>query len=166
MLPWGTRFYEATLTFDRPDEQGHYTREHRVARRKAWLQDALKLTAGCDIVFVDPDNGLEVQVDPCQRRGPKYVFFEELLPYVERDQSLVVYHHLGRQGSAWDQIRERLTQIKGKLGRDAFALLYHRGSARVFLSCLPLGTARTSSPRPKCLCKVRGRVISSFLNHP
>ena len=132
VLPWGTRFYEATLTFDRPDNQGHYTREHRVARRKAWLQDALKLTAGCDIVFVDPDNGLEVQVDPCQRRGPKYVFFDELLPYVERDQSLVIYHHLGRQGSAWDQIRGRLTQIKSKLGREAFALLYHRGSARVF----------------------------------
>ena len=132
VLPLGTQFYEAVLTFDRPYDQNPLNREHRVARRKAWLHDALKSTAGCDIVFVDPDNGFEVKVGPYQRRGPKYVFFNELLPYLERDQSLVIYHHLGRQGSAWDQIRERLTQIKSKLGREAFALLYHRGSARVF----------------------------------
>ena len=132
VLPLGTRFYEAALTFDRPDDQSHITKEHRVARRKAWLHDALKFTAGCDIVFVDPDNGLEVKVGPYKRRGPKYVFFNELLPYLERDQSLVIYHHIGRQGSAGDQIRERLTQMKSILGREAFALLYHRGSARAF----------------------------------
>jgi hypothetical protein len=132
VLPLGARFYEAVLTFDRPDDQSDFTREHRVARRKAWLHDALKFTVGCDIVFVDPDNGLEVKVGPYQRRGPKYVFFDELLPYLERDQSLVIYHHIGRQGSASDQIRERLTQMKSNLGREAFALLYHRGSARAF----------------------------------
>ncbi len=132
VLPLGTRFYEAVLTFNRPDDQGSFTRKDRVARRKAWLYDALKLTDGSDVVFVDPDNGFEVKVDPYQRRGPKYVFFDELLPYLERNQSLVIYHHIGRQGSAWDQIRERLTQIHSKLGREAFALLYHRGSARAF----------------------------------
>ena len=132
VLPLGTRLYEAVLTFNRPDGQGLFTREDRVAQRRAWLYDALKLTAGCDVVFVDPDNGFEVRVGPYQRRGPKYVFFDELLPYLERDQSLVIYHHIGRHGSAWDQIRERLAQIHSKLGREAFALLYHRGSARAF----------------------------------
>ena len=132
VLPLGTRFYDAVLTFNRPDGQGPLAREDRVARRNSWLYDAVELTDGCDIVFVDPDNGFEVKVDPYQRRGPKYVFFDELLPYLERDQSLVIYHHLGRHGSAWDQIRERLTQIYSMLGREAFALLYHRGSARVF----------------------------------
>ena len=132
VLPLGTRFYEAVLSFNRPDDQGPFTREDRVARRRIWFDDALKWTAGCDVVFVDPDNGFEVKVGPYQRRGPKYVFFDELLPYLERNQSLVIYHHIGRQGSAWDQIRERLTQINSKLGREAFALLYHRGSARAF----------------------------------
>ena len=132
VLPLGTRFYEAVLTFNRPDHQGPFRKEDRVALRSTWLCDALKLTAGCDVVFVDPDNGFEVKVDPYQRRGPKYVFFDELSPYLERNQSLVIYHHIGRQGSAWGQIRERLTQIHSKLGREAFALLYHRGSARAF----------------------------------
>ena len=132
VFPLGTRFYEAVLTFNCPDDQGPFPREHRVAQRRAWLYDALELTAGCDVVFVDPDNGFEVRVGPYQRRGPKYVFFDELLPYVERNQSLVIYHHIGRRGSAWDQIQGRLTQIQSKLGREAFALLYHRGSARAF----------------------------------
>ena len=132
ILPLGTRFYEAVLTFDRPDDQSPFTRAHRVARRNAWLCGALKFTSGCDIVFVDPDNGFEVKVGPYQKRGPKYVFFDELLPYLERNQSLVIYHHIGRQGSARDQIQERLTQISNELGREAFALLYHRGSARAF----------------------------------
>ena len=159
VLPLGTRFYEAALTFGRPDNQSLYAREHRVVRRKAWLQDALNLTAGCDIVFVDPDNGLEVQVGPYQRRGPKYVFFDELLPYLEREQSLVIYHHLGRQGSAWDQIRERLTQIKSKLGREALALLYHRGSARVFF-IVPV-----TRHRPNLVSKVETLMQSSWSRH-
>ena len=132
VFPLGTRFYEAVLAFDHPDGQRPLSREHRVALRRTWLYDALELTADCDVVFIDPDNGFEVKVGPYQRRGPKYVFFDELLPYVERNQSLVIYHHIGRQGSAWDQIQERLTQIESKLGREAFALLYHRGSARAF----------------------------------
>ena len=132
ILPLGTRFYDSFLTFSRPDGRGILTREDRVARRRSWLDDALKLTAGCDLVFVDPDNGLGARVDPYQRRGPKYVFFDELLPYLGRNQTLVIYHHIGRQGSASAQIRERLTEINNNLGRAAFALLYHRGSARAF----------------------------------
>ena len=132
VLPLATRFYEAVLDFNRPDDQSPLIREYRVARRRAWLCSALTLTSGCDIVFVDPDNGFEVNVGPYQKRGPKYVFFDELLPFLERNQSLVIYHHIGRQGSARDQILERLTQVSNKLGREAFALLYHRGSARAF----------------------------------
>ena len=132
VLPLGTRFYDAVLTFSLLDDQRLISREDRVARRRSWLDAALKLTVGCDVVFVDPDNGLEVKVGPYQRLGPKYVFFDELLPYLERNQSLVIYHHLGRHGSAADQIQERLAQINNRLGRAAFALLYHRGSARAF----------------------------------
>lgn len=84
------------------------------------------------MVFVDPDNGLEVKVKPHQRFGPKYVYFSDLSPYIERSQSLVIYHHIGRRGSAVDQIRGRLAQIKQELSREGFALQYHRGSARAF----------------------------------
>ena len=79
VLPLGTRFYEAALTFDRPDDQSHITREHRVAQRKAWLHDALKFTAGCDIVFVDPDNGLEVKVRSLPATRPQVCLFQRIV---------------------------------------------------------------------------------------
>ena len=132
VLPCGTRFYEAELSFDSPSGQEPMSREGRVSHRKTWLLNGLEATNGCDLVFVDPDNGLEAKVSPYEKRGMKYVFFEELVPFLQRDQSLIIYHHIGRRGSALDQIQERLAQIEERLGSSAFAFLYHRGSARAF----------------------------------
>ena len=132
VLPLGTCFYEELLTFDGLGSAGSLLRKQRAESRAAWLAGALCATEGCDVVFLDPDNGLEVRVGPHQLRGPKYAFYGELLPFAQRDQSLVVYHHLARNGRAVDQVRNRLFQLQSRLGRDAFALLYHRGSARAF----------------------------------
>lgn len=92
------------------------------------------MTLSCDLIFVDPDNGLEVNsVKSYQRTGPKYTYFEELIPFVKRGQSLVIYHHLCRSGPAEDQVKERLDQLKEKLGVDnIYPLLYKRGTLRTF----------------------------------
>lgn len=102
--------------------------------RDRWLKAALDLTRKCDLIFVDPDNGLEVpSVGRLHKKGPKYTYFEELRPYRERGQSLVIYHHLCRNGKALDQIKQRVSQIKEQLNvDDVYALRYHCGTARVF----------------------------------
>jgi len=53
------------------------------------------------MVFADPDNGLEPRAGlPRQRlNGPKYAYFDELSPYLDRGQSVVVYHHFHRGAS-------------------------------------------------------------------
>ena len=130
VLPADTVYYEEKLNFDGINGVG--SRERRAARRKQWVEQTLARMAGCDIVFVDPDNGLEVKARPYHKRGPKHVFFHELSQYTQRDQSVVIYHHIGRNGSAQEQIRERLTQIGERLGRAAIALRYRRGTARAF----------------------------------
>ena len=134
VLPAGTVYYEVSLAFKGIAGTGSPLPERRAAHRSRWAQGALDLTAGCDLMFADPDNGFEVAAKPYEPRGPKYVFFDELLPLVRRGQSLVVYHHIGRRGSAVDQVRARLAQIKTRLKpeSEALALLYHRGSARAF----------------------------------
>jgi hypothetical protein len=134
ILPAGTVFFEEPLTFDGMPRIGPAAREARLKHRGEWLQRALEATAGCDVVFVDPDNGLEVKTQRHTRRGPKHVFFDELVPYLQRGQSLVIYHHMGRNRKAADQIRQRLSQIAERLrGCDApFALHYHRGTSRAF----------------------------------
>lgn len=133
VLPPDTLFYKARLTFDGMPAHGPGAREARLAHRQSWVQGALDQTERCDIVFVDPDNGLEVGVKAHHKRGPKYVFFDELLPYRSRGQSVVIYHHIGRNGTAKEQIDGRLSQIASQLGcTDVFALLYRRGTSRTF----------------------------------
>ena len=132
VLPAGTRYYDSPLTFNGLSGSAAEVRRQRAELRSGWLEGALESTARCELVFMDPDNGIEVKVGAYQKRGPKYVFFNELIPFSNRGQSLVVYHHMSRRGSSIQQVKERLAQIEDRLGRGAFALLYHRGSARAF----------------------------------
>ena len=131
VLPNETRFFQDVLTFE-VLRGGIEIRHRRVARRAEWFQRALSATESCDIVFLDPDNGLEVGVGPHQLKGIKYASYDELTSLAQRDQSLVVYHHLARRATAEAQIRDRLFQLQSLLGREAFALRYRRGSARAF----------------------------------
>ena len=123
-----TAFYEEPLTFEGIED----TRKSDL--RRQWLQGALNLTEGCQVVFVDPDNGLEVKsTSRTAKKGPKYAFFDELSPYLQRGQSLVIYQHIARSGKAEDQVRRRLSEIENRLGHRAMALLYRHGTARAFL---------------------------------
>ena len=133
ILPWNTVYCEEPLTFEGITGPGSGLQERRIARREEWRQGALNLTSECDVVFVDPDNGLEVKsISRTAEKGPKYAFFDELSPYTQRDQSLVIYQHIARSGNAKDQIRYRLNQIEERLGQPATALWYRRGTSRVF----------------------------------
>ena len=67
---------------------------HRCAREAPGAVVATD-TASAD---ADRDNGLEPRAGlPRQRlNGPKYAYFDELAPYLDRAQSVVVYHHFHR----------------------------------------------------------------------
>ena len=134
ILPTGTVFYEEHLTFDGTPANSLGARRKRTAYRNGWVQDALSAIKDCDVIFVDPDNGLEVGTKRHQKLGPKYVFFDELEPYCKRGQSLIIYQHTSHRGKAEEQVRERLAQIDERLNNSSpFALLYHRGNSRAFL---------------------------------
>ena len=135
IFPINTVFYEDFLTFDGIPSNGMNARKNRMDHRMRWVNKALISAGDCDLIFVDPDNGLETKsTERHHKRGPKYVYYDELLPYLQRGKSLVIYHHISRQGSAEEQIDARFSQINACLeGYDcAFALRYHRGTSRVF----------------------------------
>ncbi len=134
ILPSNTVFYDKVLSFDGISNNSPADRLKRINYRKEWVNGAVKATEQCDLIFVDPDNGLEVKsVQSHQKTGPKYSFFDELDPYIQRGQSLVIYHHLCRNGPAENQIKERADQLKARLGiENVYALLYKRGTLRVF----------------------------------
>ena len=127
VFPGGTVYYSHSLSY--ADKEPRVDRE---ARRRTWIQEALAITAIAQIVFVDPDNGLSKTANRFGKKGPKSVFMDDLIPYVHRGQSVVIYHHLGRQGTAEQQIESWSAELGEQLGRVPWSLRFHRGSARVF----------------------------------
>lgn len=68
-----------------------------VAAREGWLHDFLAASADADILFFDPDNGMEV---PSVRKGtkesPKYLYWDELSAAYAAGHSVLVYQHFQR----------------------------------------------------------------------
>jgi hypothetical protein len=68
-----------------------------LASRALYFQGALRTLGHCDLVFVDPDNGIEV---PGTRLGAlgssKYVYWSELKAIYANGQSILVYQHFPR----------------------------------------------------------------------
>ena len=133
VLPPGTTFFGEGLNFDRTPTG------ERLTKRKDWLYRGLAHVREAEVVFFDPDNGLEV---PSRSRdslkGPKHVYYDDLLPCWLRGQSIVVYHHLGRtyegrRASAREQIEGRRHKLSTLLpGARPVALRYRRRSSRVY----------------------------------
>ena len=69
-----------------------------IGQRKAWHQTAIARLSGCDVVFLDPDNGLNVKsVKPGSQKSPKYVWLHEVSDYVASGKSVIVYNHRPRK---------------------------------------------------------------------
>ena len=105
----------------------------RTGERAAWAARALAKTVGCDVVFVDPDNGLQ---NPGTRlrglKAPKYALFEELRAHRERGQTVVVYQHRTHT-SLENQLEARRSDLSEKLGcTDGWALHTSLGTGRLF----------------------------------
>jgi len=82
-------------------------------------------------VFADPDNGMEIVGEkPHNKRGSKYAYFDELRPYLDRGQSLVVFQSRDRT-TVETQMQERLSQINERLGKS-FALFHRPYAGRAF----------------------------------
>jgi hypothetical protein len=130
LLQPGTLYFSPTC----PGESKHPPSRRWELRRK-WFAKGVARLLGRDLIFLDPDNGLEIS---SVRRGSlssrKYVFYEELDQLCQAGHSIVIYQHLCRKGTAIHQIQRRLVDLQNrpKIG-DAFALRFHRGSGRAFL---------------------------------
>ena len=129
ILPNDTAFHEGSLFYPRS-----MTRAKRQATRDQWLESALEATVNAELVFVDPDNGISATSDPLRKTGPKFVYTGDLDSFIQRGQSLVIYHHLGRQGTAEQQIERVSEHLRLNMGLPAVpqVVRYRRGTARAY----------------------------------
>ena len=114
--------------------------------RNEWHQNAMVAMSGCDLVFLDPDNGmLPKSVSRGSDKSIKYVLSEEIMDYYDAGYSVVFYSHRTRETLAvylerfadlFDDAERKGTKIKGitfKRGtvRDYFFILHEEHMERV-----------------------------------
>ncbi len=130
LLPRSTMFCELALA---PKVNGS-SREHRLSHRRTWLENCLADTEKCDLIFFDPDNGIEVESVPKHHvKSGKYIYWDELDAFWQRGQNLLVYHHLNRTMPSVRQVRILRERFESALeGARALPLVFRRGSCRVF----------------------------------
>ena len=91
----------------------------------------LKNLENCDVVFLDPDNGLEVDSAKGKKLS-KYVLLDELRSYINNGQSVVFYNHRSRKqvGEYFIDLYKRLKKITMiKL----FSISFHKGTIRDYI---------------------------------
>jgi hypothetical protein len=68
-----------------------------VSEREPWLKRMCDRFEGMDLVFFDPDNGLEVESAPWRRTAsPKHLYWREVEAVFQRGHSVLVFQHFGR----------------------------------------------------------------------
>ena len=130
LLPRKTIFHTERLVYLK-----EMSREERLSKRQKWLERALEATGPADLVFLDPDNGIECKsVGRAALKGPKYVFWDEIESFVRFGKSVVVYHHLGRSCSWREQVARLLEQFRERMPKNfaVSALIYKRGTGRAY----------------------------------
>lgn len=80
----------------------------RSPARKAWFETVRANLEGADLVFADPDNGLEPKTfAPGSKKAGKSIRYEEVSALADGGRPLVIYHHQTRAPGGHDQ--ERIT---------------------------------------------------------
>ena len=84
-------FYSKTLDFTGADRSEHQT------LRWEWHSRAMQQLQNCDIIFVDPDNGLIVPSADGTPKSNKFVLPFELAGYYRAGASVIYYQHKARR---------------------------------------------------------------------
>lgn len=101
ILPAGTTFFAEAL----PQARG--SAQARVSGRMAWFERARKAVADCNLVFIDPDNGLQPRsVRLTSPQAGKYATAHEIAEFLDTGTAVVLYQHGSRM--TWSEQRENV----------------------------------------------------------
>jgi len=81
------------------DNSNYFTRllKDSSLERELYFQEFKTNTSGCDLIFFDPDNGIEVKSKPYGRKDSnKYIYWKEIQETYQAGQSILIYQHFPR----------------------------------------------------------------------
>ena len=101
-----TKFYTDCV----PDAD--YETKHNIKireARKRWFDDFTDEATGYDLVFFDPDNGIEVKsMNYGTKYSYKYIYSKEIAKVYNRGQNVLIYQHIPPfQPRSWKDPRSR-----------------------------------------------------------
>jgi hypothetical protein len=79
----GALYYNETLLDD-------------AAGRAAFMERCASQFRDAELVFFDPDNGLEVSLPKGRKKSSKYLYLDEVAAFYEAGKSLLIYQHFPR----------------------------------------------------------------------
>ena len=113
---------------------------HDAEERSTWFQTLLADVADRDLIFLDPDNGIEVKSVPYGRKhSEKYIYWQEIRSLVEHEHSLLIYQHFPRVKRSLyiDRIKDTIKVETGysdvfafRTSRVVFFLAIHSNHSR------------------------------------
>ncbi len=101
--------------------------------RENWHRAALKKLRKCDIVFLDPDNGLLCDsVKPGSPKSVKYTYYSEVRDYLEENKTVIIYNHRSRKREEmyFNDIIEKLCSKAGAQRELIQVVTFRRFSVR------------------------------------
>jgi hypothetical protein len=114
----------------------------KMPERSAWFADSLTALAGCDLLFFDPDNGLEVPSRAKGRLGSsKYLYRDEIATAWQRSSaSLLVFQHFAREER--NRHIQRLVNDVAQMAEGAWAIGWRSAHVLFLLVCRPQHRSR------------------------
>jgi hypothetical protein len=107
--------------------------QRRWEDRQRWHLNAMAAMKDASIVFVDPDNGIIFDTPSAgSRPSHKHAYMDELRGYINRGQTAVAYHHLGRQKGGHEALIQTCLRKCSVNGLDPWVIHYNRGTGRAF----------------------------------
>lgn len=132
----------STVSFDEMVCPSDYRRRdraafaQRMAYREGWAAKAIQTVQECDLLFLDPDNGIGGKsFRPHGCKGHKHIAWGEIGQFARPDRTLVIYHHTGRSAPAVEQAWRLIEGFREKVSTSGtvIALGFRRGTHRIFL---------------------------------
>lgn len=138
--------------FNKPLDFRKVPFRERAEKRAAWHSQALAALNGCEIVFVDPDNGLMVSSALRSKKGNKYVLPKELFAYYRQGASVVYYQHKARRKDGfYTGQHNKLLQDERIQGAEGLGLKFTHTSLRYYWFLLRPEHAETVRRCVACL---------------
>ncbi len=108
--------------------------QQRPEKRRDWLAKIKAKFEDCNLIFLDPDNGIApARLRLTQRRAGKSVTIDEIKGLLEGNRAMVIYHHqTRRKGGHKSEIRDLAEQLSKAGLQVSGALRTKPWSPRVF----------------------------------